>query len=423
MITWYLLQFLPILKYIPVVSAFPSYDDRYQVILHEYPLNALTNNDNETSLTNDILPEYKSDNFTDFKVNCYDVEFQCMIPNVKKNDDFITSNNINPTQFEEKNEAIQVIKNFTTNYRGIQIGLKTGFWDYMITFDYNIYQYHIVSNTPDDPSRIDFLLASWSDKGDDDLFQMKPKDEIDTNNTYLMKSNFELITQDDGTRFVTQRIGNGEICDVTGLPRTTTINYICNHEVPLARINDVSEWRTCEYIIEVQSSWFCNYSMWTVPKAFEKHNINCYPEVQLRKTLNLNSISLEPLASGIFLGRFQDKSVFNVVLTKKYNFWNEESELDFQKFLGDLSLAFQFYIRNKLLLNPKKTETVFTSDTFQIIAELYDADRVYVGNIRLDQDENGFLVSYFTDEEVTDTNFLSYKRYEHISDKKETTST
>ena len=77
--------------------------------------------------------------------------------------------------------------------------------------------------------------------------------------------------------------------------------------------------------------------------------------------------------------------------------------------MTDISLGFQRYIKNlRFTITESEVKVVKLTDPIKIIFDVYDIDRSLIGDVVLEQDENGFIVSYFTDEESPfDTNCLS----------------
>ncbi|TKR81411.1 hypothetical protein L596_015281 [Steinernema carpocapsae] len=50
----------------------------------------------------------------------------------------------------------------------------------------------------------------------------------------------------------------GELCSLTGKPRYTELNLVCNNYAPEKPFITVSEEKTCRYKISVRSDMFCD---------------------------------------------------------------------------------------------------------------------------------------------------------------------
>lgn len=394
-----------------LISCGSNYEKKYYVIKHNQPL------DNTFGYTE------VSSNVTLYSVRADSIDYQCWIPLVEDEKETIGNFDVDGKQKEvEKREAIAVIKDFNRKYRDLNVYRRNGYWSYQIRFDYDIRQYHQTDNFGPSGAigapTADFKLAAWTDEESDIGIFGKPSYLItDAKDPYRSESDFEMITSEDGTKYVTQRIGNGEICDLTGLPRSVTIKYLCNDKVHVPIISNVNEWKTCEYSIELESDYFCNHNMWTLPKELISNSVDCYPDIfqpMLTQVLDLQKISLEPLIGGVFLGREKkNKNKFSLLLTKDYKIKDEASESDeenssnYRRLLMDISMGFQNLIRNLRLPRGSVLTPMKWNDSFKLITELYDIDRSYVGNIQLEQDENGFIVSFFTEDSVPESsNFI-----------------
>ena len=395
-----------ILNYPQLTSCGTNYDKNYLVIKH-----------NEAS---DFLG-YSEDhsNSTLYKVRADNIDYKCWIPFVLDDEETARKHDMDNIQTElKKREAISVIKNFNFQWRDRFVSRNGGYWSYQLRFDYDIRQYHDMGARREngEPMTVDFKLAAWTDHDQDISLFSKPSYQMtDEKNPYKSELDFEMRTSEDGKKYVTQRIANGEICDLTGLPRSVTINYLCNDKVTVPTIRNVHEWKTCEYSLELESDYFCGHDMWTLPKELISNNVDCYPDMFqgiVSRTFDLEKMSLKPLTGGIFMGWEGENAVkFNLILTKNYRIKDEDSEDDetnnshYHHLLMDISLGFQTLIRNVQLW--RGSERIKWNTIFKLVTELYDIDRSYVGNIQLEQDENGYIVSSFTDEQVPEqSNFV-----------------
>lgn len=389
-----------------LISCGTNYDKNYYVIKHNEPLDILGYSE-------------ENSNSTLYKVKADNIDYKCWIPFVEDEEETARDYDMDSIQMElEKRKAISAIKDFNFQFRNRSVSRNGGYWSYQIRFDYDVRQYHEMRTVGanNEPMTVDFKLAAWTDYDQDIALFGKPSYQMtDEKNPYKYELDFEMRTSEDGRKYVTQRIANGEICDLTGLPRSVTIKYLCNDKVTVPIIRNVHEWKTCEYSIELESDYFCAHDMWTLPKELINNSVDCYPDIFegiVRRGFDFEKIFLEPLARGIFMGRERENSLrFILVLTKNYKIKDEDSEDDemnssnYHHLLMDMSLGFQNLIRNVRLW--RGSERIKWNSAFKLIAELYDIDRSYVGNIQLEQDENGFIVSSFTDDPVPEqSNFV-----------------
>lgn len=411
--------FVILAGFFQLVDCGTFYDKKYAIINHATPL---SNSNIEDSL-----------NFTQYSVNSNGMAYNCWIPHVELEANSFDITNENTTWFEiEKRHAIDAIKNFNLKYRGNHVKIRNGYWTYMLRFDHDIYQYHqnenirIENGALKDSFFTDFKLASWTDDDKTLNFNSQPYYNFSpTKDPYSTESDFEMLTMEDGTKYVTQRIGNGEICDLTGLPRAVIIKYLCNDKIETPIITNLNEWKTCEYALDLESNYFCNFTMWTPPKELVNNKVNCYPEnddINKREIeiLQFDDVKIEPLINGIFLGRNKlNSNKFFLLLTKDYDIWVEDIEgttantENIHRLLTDISLGFQIAIRNKRLssLSDNSPVVIKWDDRFKLVSKLYDIDRTLMGNFELEQDENGFLVSHFVDYDVPEeTNFIDFQR-------------
>ena len=353
--------------------------------------------------------ESQSSNTTMYTLKAGGIEHTCQIPLIADDNLIGQDPALNVTELRnQKQEAVQIIKAFNYLNRENFVEKVTTYWTYIVRFDHDIHQLH---SDPIEEGRArlsNFKLAAWSDNDDTVILDSMPYyKESHPSDPYEHMSDFELIKSEDGNRYVSQRIGNGEICDLTGMPRTTTINYRCNVNRYTPTIVSVNEWRTCEYVLDLESSFFCGNEIWSAPCALTNNEIECFvkdQETATGKYISLQKRKISSLSSGLMLAKEEDnESKFSLLLTKRYDLWesNQNQDGEFQRLLTDISLGFQKYIRN-LRMFP-----VTISTPFQMIFDVYDTDRLLIGNVMLEQNTNGFLVSYFTDDPVPEkSNFL-----------------
>lgn len=388
-------------------------DKKYFVVQHENPLDPAT-----------FDKIKQSSNFSTYSLSYNYENFKCYIPEI--DDTQLLVDNISSdasTLKQEKDQAIDIIRNFNYAYRNTSTVTEAGYWKYVLNFDYSILQVHSEHSENGSIMVMDqYLLASWANNDTNSLDAFSFFLEKSTSDPYLMTSDFELITLDDGTKSVTQRVGNGEICDLTGRPRSTIINYKCNENNKHPILTNIHEWRTCQYLMDLESNFFCNYSMWTPPQSAVNNDINCYPMMEdfaavmesdmvsenrnyvsnavgpFHERLNIKNMKLNPLGIGLFFATHGNSYKFDILLTKDYNLWRDDSGNSFRKLLYDITAGIQKSMKH-MKLTVRASDgllRVLTFKTeFKIAFDVYDKDLAFAGTVQIENDLNGALVSKF----------------------------
>jgi len=76
----------------------------------------------------------------------------------------------------------------------------------------------------------------------------------------------------------------GTMCDLTGRPRMTTVNFRCNNEVNGIQVENFQEIETCVYIFNVAMRSLCEHEEFK-PAVVRTEEIICY----LAQAVDLNS--------------------------------------------------------------------------------------------------------------------------------------
>lgn len=385
----------------PLSLAGRLYDEKYFIVQKENSI--------------DVIPSIEAptfENSTTYPIFYNQETYNCYIPeikDVKLVDDTLYNNAT--TLREEKLLAIKIIEQFNQMHRQKNIITEAGYWQYMLRPGLDINQYH-VELYEDETVMNMFKLAAWP--------ELNPVTSSyqDSDNPYKVLSDFELITSQDGTRYVTQRVGNGEICDLTGLPRSTILNYKCSKDAINPRIRNIHEWRTCEYQMDVEFHLFCGISMWTQPPSMQSNDITCFPDSNsalvsaagnetqtFHERLDMHNVKLLPFRKGIFL-RGNDYK-YDILLTKDYHLRGSEMAESYKKLLDDLIDAFEDR-KTLVLKHPKSgTQVVDMTKEYSIGFDIYDTDLTFVGAVQINRDSNGVLVVTLGDAIIPDdTNFL-----------------
>lgn len=361
------------------------FDTKYVVIHHENPIDA------------ERTEMYRhSSNYTDYSVTFDQFVYKCHIPLIENNENpFRNVHNDPNTLKQEKEQAIAAIRSFHQMHRNTSVSIDSGYWKYMLRFDHDILQLHSEPNADGTIFISHFKLASWSDNDDplslDTLPYFMDKGASDP---YEFESDFELINSDHGTKYVTQRVGNGEICDLTGFPRSTIINYRCNEKAVFPVLKNIHEWRTCDYIVDLEASYFCRMPMWSSAKS-ALNNIDCFPNVEdpdiiYHDKLSLQGSDLEPLKEGIFFVKNRiNPHKLDILLTKNYSGKLEELLNDITEGIHKKikSKRFVLWEDGKLLYVPSIT-TEFT-----VGYDIYDNDLSFLGTVQIENDITGRTIS------------------------------
>ncbi|TID28058.1 hypothetical protein CANINC_002739 [Pichia inconspicua] len=328
------------------------------------------------------------------------IEFECYIPVIENIE--VDSRNLHNdpnTMKQEKDVAIDAIRNFHLTHRNTSVTLDSGYWRYMLRFDHDILQLHSEANVDGSIFINHFKLASWSDNDDPFSLETIPY-FIDkgASDPYKFESDFELINSEDMTKYVTQRLGNGEICDLTGIPRTTIINYKCNEKASAPVLKNIHEWRTCDYVMDLEASYFCRWPMWSSTSSALKSNIECFPneevlDSQYPERLSLQDSELKPLKTGIFFVKKRHSPYkFDILLTKKYD------ELD--QLLYDITEGIRKKIKLKKLVLRESDKSIYLPSLtrkFTIGYDIYDFDLSFLGTVQIENDSNGIFISKLVD--------------------------
>lgn len=134
-----------------------------------------------------------------------------------------------------------------------------GWWTYKVCHKSNVTQYHISEKgeTEGDISNLGIFEKEddWTDKNLNDK---------------KTKQLYHIVTYT-----------NGSICDLTGKPRKTSVQYYCGEGIADMIIR-VEEPATCEYIITVHSVKLCDHPAFYIEEKTKKVNLICYPALSER---------------------------------------------------------------------------------------------------------------------------------------------
>lgn len=335
---------------------------------------------------------------------CEIAGYNCVIPETPKGRQIDAVKILSPYELEvQKKEAISLIGDFNTYWRQRPIvSLHHGYWDYTLVINEFLFQNHFedvqgISDENKQTESYKSLAASYS------LFQVQRES---------VESDFELITLDSGLKYVTQNIEGGQECDLTGLPRSTIIKYLCNPDADSPILSKVEEWRTCAYMATLESDWFCSNnssSAWSQETSNEELEVKCvlYDDPtendgwEFTPPLNLWKYKYSPLAMGVFFGHSKEKNDVDVMLLNK-EFYLHDATLDefgrndkWDSFLQMIGAGFGKLIKSELLRDPSDLFAVSTNDIVSFTLPLYDLNRMIIGSVLIEQVE-GNIVAYMT---------------------------
>lgn len=112
----------------------------------------------------------------------------------------------------------------------------SGFWNYEYCVDNGFAQFH---GNPKTPSLF-YVLA-------------RPKQSIKDRELQLLYNDFGY--------YISEIIGSGDICDVTGYPRVVEVQYVCGPAPGAASIQWVRETKTCHYEVQIAIPQLCELEL------------------------------------------------------------------------------------------------------------------------------------------------------------------
>jgi protein OS-9 len=153
-----------------------------------------------------------------------------------------------------------------------------GWWSYSFCYGKSVVQYHALPGTKatDPPLRDEndpeYVLGRAQETTVDtkDVAGHSGSDSPAKN----APPNAQLQVKGD-QRYLSQRLEDGTICDLTGRPRTIEIQYHCSPGSTVDRIGWVKEVTTCTYMMVVYTPRLCSDVAFQPPKPTRAHPIRC----------------------------------------------------------------------------------------------------------------------------------------------------
>ncbi|CAI6424984.1 Protein OS-9 [Saccharomyces cerevisiae] len=280
---------------------------------------------------------------------------------------------------------------------------QAGFWIYEYCPGIEFVQFH---------GRVNTKTGEIVNRDESLVYRLgKPKANVE-------EREFELLYDDVGY-YISEIIGSGDICDVTGAERMVEIQYVCggSNSGP-STIQWVRETKICVYEAQVTIPELCNLEL-LAKNEDQKNASPILCRMPAKSKIDSNSIDLitkyEPifLGSGIyFLRPFNTDERDKLMVTDNaMSNWDEITETYYQKFGNAINKMLSLRLvslPNGYILQPGDScvwlaEVVDMKDRFQTTLSL---------NILNSQRAEIFFNKTFTFNE-DNGNFLSYKIGDH----------
>jgi protein OS-9 len=176
-----------------------------------------------------------------------------------------------------------------------------GWWSYSFCYGKNVVQYHALASTrPGDPPARDEKTQEYIlGRVQKPRGSQTPTDNADPDGQTksLVPPNAQLQVKGD-QRFLSQRLEDGTICDLTGRPRTIEIQYHCSPGSTADRIGWIKEVTTCTYLMVVYTPRLCSDVAFQPPKETRAHPVRCRPVLRSEDEQSLWRRERKHLLSG-----------------------------------------------------------------------------------------------------------------------------
>lgn len=288
---------------------------------------------------------------------------QCFIPNPKQGstfgdsdqDRFLLQNALENTLSEAVHLLSDVLDGYCILYRN-------GFWTYRYCPGNEIVQLH---NDSTDPQTLSYTLG-------------RAKPELD-------RREFQLLYNELGY-YVSEIVGMGDICDVTGAHRLVEVQYVCGETHGIANIQWIRETKICQYEMQISVPELCNLEL--LSKNEDKKTANhlqCVRyDTQYENNENNNIIDLLARYDPVFLGYgiyFLQSLDSHKRDTLMYTQSNLTDEIP-KEIYGKFGKAFNRMINQKMLIAPDGN-TVSNGDIFTWISEIFDISGNIISKISI----------------------------------------
>lgn len=287
---------------------------------------------------------------------------QCFIPNTERDSSSGNSqqdkDNLQNTLEDTLNEAVHVLSEVLDGYCIIY---RNGFWTYRYCPGNELVQLH---NDSMDPQTLSYTLG-------------RAKPELD-------RREFQLLYNELGY-YVSEIVGMGDICDVTGAHRLVEVQYVCGETHGIANIQWIRETKICQYEMQISVPELCNLEL--LSKNEDKKTANhlqCVRYDTQYENNESNIIDLLARYDPIFLGygiyflQSLDPYKRDTLMYTQSNLTGEIPK----EIFGRFGKAFNRMINQKMLIGPDGN-TVVNGDVFTWMSEIFDISGDVISKISI----------------------------------------
>ncbi|KAG0670523.1 Protein OS-9 [Maudiozyma exigua] len=287
---------------------------------------------------------------------------QCFIPNAKRDSSAGNSqqdkDNLQTTLEDTLNEAIHVLSDVLDGYCIIY---RNGFWTYRYCPGNELVQLH---NDSTDPQTLSYTLG-------------RAKPELD-------RREFQLLYNELGY-YVSEIVGMGDVCDVTGAHRLVEVQYVCGETHGIANIQWIRETKICQYEMQISVPELCNLELLSRNEDKKTANhLQCVRYDTQYENNESNIIDLLARYDPIFLG-YGLYFLQSLDPYKRDTLMYTQSNLTDgipKEIFGRFGKAFNRMINQKMLIGPDGN-TVVNGDVFTWMSEIFDISGDVISKISI----------------------------------------
>ncbi|CAB4253105.1 similar to Saccharomyces cerevisiae YDR057W YOS9 ER quality-control lectin [Maudiozyma barnettii] len=314
----------------------------------------------------------------------------CFIEDKRKNPDLEeidqNSKTLQDLLHNTLDNAVNVLSEVLDGYCIIY---NNGFWTYRYCPGNDIVQLH---NDSSDPQTLLYTLG-------------KSKPDI-------KDRDFQLLYNELGY-YVSEFVGMGDICDVTGAHRLVEVQYVCGETHGIATIQWIRETKICQYEMQISVPELCDLEL--LSKNEDKKTANHLKCVryddQYGKT-DKNIIDLlaeyDPtfLGYGIYFLESLDENKRDTLMYTSDDLTNEIPKEIFDRF----GKAFNRMINQKMLVSPNGNPVV-NGDIFTWMTEIFDITGTVISKLSIHVSELGKAELHLDNDLLftEPSNFVSYQ--------------
>ncbi|GMM58378.1 Yos9 protein [Maudiozyma humilis] len=301
---------------------------------------------------------------------------QCLIPDAKKSGDARSdaqdAQDLQIMLAETLDLSVQILSSTLDGYCFLY---NNGFWTYRYCPGNDLIQLH---NDTSDPQTLIYTLG-------------KSKPDVEDRE-------FQLLYNDVGY-YVSEIVGMGDICDVTGTPRLVEVQYVCGDAHGGATIQWIRETKTCQYELQITVPQLCALEL--LSKNEDKKNavhLNCLRSEAPELNVNGNVIDVlaeyDPLflGYGIYFLQPINEGHRTVLMYSGELDANNVTQETFDKF----GKAFNRLINQRMLIAPNG-EYIVNGDVFSWMAQVVDIQGREISMLSIYVSSNGKANLYMND--------------------------